>query len=195
MIKLGVTGGIGSGKTLVCSVISAMGYPVFNADLEARRIVDSDPRLISTIKNFFGDDIYVNNQLNRKKVSEIVFTDQEKLEKLNSIIHPAVADHFNEWVSQYKSRTLVVKEAAILFESGAYKGLDKIISVVAPTELRVKRVMERDGFSQETVLSRMNNQFPQEELIKRSDYIIDNDGIMLILPQIVRVINDIVKDT
>ncbi len=195
MIILGVTGGIGSGKTLVCSIISAMGYPIYNADLEARRIIDTDSSLVSSIKTIFGEDIYVNSQLNRKRVSEIVFTNQEKLEKLNSIVHPAVAKHFNEWVLTYSSRTLVVKEAAILFESGAYKGVDKIISVIAPVELRVKRVMERDGFSKDTILSRMQNQFPQEELIKRSDYIIENDGVKLILPQIVRVINDIVKDT
>lgn len=194
MIKLGVTGGMGSGKTLVCSIISAMGYPIFNADLEARRIVDSDPGLVSSIKNLFGDDIYINNKLNRSKVSEIVFTNHDKLEKLNSIIHPAVAAHFNEWVLQYKSRALVVKEAAILFESGAYLGIDKIISVVAPTEVRVNRVMARDGFSRDSILSRMNNQFPQEELIKRSDYIIENDGVKLILPQIVRIINDLVKE-
>ena len=194
MIKLGVTGGIGSGKTHVCSIISAMGYPIFNADLESRRIVDINQKVIASIKNLFGDDIYINNLLDRKKVAEIVFTDTEKLEKLNSIVHPAVVDFFNEWVLQYKSRSLVVKEAAILFESGAYKGVDKIISVIAPTELRVQRLMNRDGLSRETILNRINIQLPQEELIKRSNYIIENDGLKLILPQIVRVINDIVKE-
>jgi len=195
MIKLGVTGGIGSGKTLVCSIISAMGYPVFNADYEARRIVDTDTKVVSSLKKLFGEDIYENNQLRRKKVSEIVFSDLELLEKLNAIVHPAVAEQFNMWVMQYKSRALVVKEAAILFESGAYLGVDKIITVKAPLDLRITRVQERDGLSQDTVISRMNAQLPQEELIKRSDYIIENDGAKLILPQIVRVINDLVKDS
>lgn len=196
MIKLGVTGGIGSGKSVVCSVISAMGYPIYNADLEARRIVDNDQEVILLIKDLFGDDIYTrSNQLNRKKVAEAVFSDQSLLEKLNSIIHPAVAEHFKLWLIEHSCRDLVVKEAAILFESGAYKGVDKIISVVAPTEIRVKRVMERDGLSQESVLHRMNNQFSQDELIKRSDYIVENDGVKLILPQIVRIVNDLIKDS
>jgi dephospho-CoA kinase len=194
MIKLGVTGGIGSGKTLVCSIISAMGYPVYNADLEARRIIDTDSDVILSIKNLFGDDIYADNQLRRKRVSEIVFSDLELLEKLNSIVHPAVAKHFDEWVMLYQSRSIVVQEAAILFESGAYKSVDKIISVIAPTDIRVKRVQMRDGLSQEIILSRIKSQLPQEELIKRSDYIIENDGVNLILPQIIKIINDLVKD-
>ncbi len=194
MIKLGVTGGIGSGKTLVCSIISAMGFPVFNADLEARRIVDSNDYVVSSIKKIFGDEIYINKQLERKKVSEIVFTNPAKLESLNSIIHPAVGAYFNEWLFLNSMRPLVVKEAAILFESGAYKSVDKSISVIAPIELRVKRVMERDGCSRDSILNRINNQISQEELIKRSDYIIENDGVKLILPQIVRIINDLVKE-
>lgn len=194
MIKLGVTGGIGSGKSLVCSIISAMGYPVFNADLEARQIVDTDPIVVCLIKNLFGSDIYINNQLNRKRVAEIAFSNQEMLEKLNSIIHPAVAAHFGSWVDKNKMRKLVVMEAAILFESGAFQGVDRIISVIAPKEVRIQRVFERDGLDKDSIINRMNSQLPQEEIIKRSDYIIDNDGVKLILPQIVRVINDIVKE-
>ena len=194
MIKLGVTGGIGSGKTLVCSIISAMGYPVYNADLEARQIVDTDLNLITKIKNLFGEDIYINNQLDRSRVAERVFSNQEMLEKLNSIVHPAVASHFRGWLIQYKSRNLVVKEAAILFESGANIGLDKIIVVTSPIELRVNRVVERDGVNTNSIFNRMKNQLPQDELIKRCDYIIENDGVKLILPQIVRVITSLVKD-
>lgn len=194
MIKLGVTGGIGSGKTLVCSIISAMGYPVFNADLEARRIIDTDSSVILALKKLFGEDIYLNNQLNRKRVSDIVFNDLGKLQELNLITHPAVAKHFIEWAMLYRSRAIVVQEAAILFESGANQHVDKIISVIAPLELRIKRVSERDGLNREMIESRMKNQFPQDELIKRSDYIIENDGVKLILPQIVKIIDDLVKD-
>lgn len=195
MLKVGVTGGIGSGKTLVCSIISAMGYPIFNADFEARRIVDNDSKTIASIKKLFGEDIYINGILDRRRVSGIVFSDQTLLEKLNAIVHPAVIEYFNSWVLHYQSRSIVVKEAAILFESGANKGLDKIIAVSAPIELRVKRVQERDGFSPEAILDRINNQYPQDEIVKRSDYVIENDGVKLILPQIVNVINDLLKDS
>ena len=195
MLKVGVTGGIGSGKTLVCSIISAMGYPVFNADLEARRIIDSDSNVVCSIKKIFGDSIYVNGILNRKEVAEIVFSDPFLLEKLNSIVHPVVAEYFNRWILHYSSRSLVIEEAAILFESGAFRAVDKTIVVTAPNELRIQRIKERDGISRETILGRMNNKLPQEELIKKCDYIIENDGVQLILPQIVRVINDILKDS
>ena len=194
MIKVGVTGGIGSGKTLVCSAISAMGYPIYNADSQAKHIVDSDPEVVAAIKNLFGDSIYVDGHLNRKKVSSLVFTDQQLLDKLNGIVHPAVAEHFNSWVLSNRSRSMVVKEAAILFESGAYKGLDKTIVVTAPIEVRIKRIQERDGFDRESIMNRIRNQYPQEELVKLSDYVIENDGVKLILPQIVNVINDILKE-
>lgn len=195
MIKVGVTGGIGSGKTLVCSAISAMGYPIYNADSQAKRIVDSSPEVVAAIKNLLGNDIYVDGQLNRKRVSSLVFTDQQLLEKLNGIVHPAVAEHFSNWLLSNNSRSMVVKEAAILFESGAYKGLDKVIVVTAPIEVRIKRIQERDGFDRESIMNRIRNQYPQEELVKMSDYVIENDGVKLILPQIVNVINDILKES
>lgn len=195
MLKLGVTGGIGSGKTHVSSIISAMGYPVFNADSVARRIVEEDSKIILCIKEVFGDDIYVNDLLNRRRVAELVFSNPNLLETLNSIVHPAVKEYFNNWVLKHQSRSLVVEEAAILFESGTYKNLDKIIVVTAPLELRINRVKERDGVSREAILNRINSQFSQEELIKRGDYIIENDGVQLILPQIVVIINDLLKDS
>ncbi|MHC1704892.1 MAG: dephospho-CoA kinase [Tenuifilaceae bacterium] len=194
MLKVGVTGGIGSGKTLVCSIISSMGYPVFNADYEARQIVDNDLKVISSIKMLFGDDIYVDGFLDRKRVASIVFTDKFLLEKLNSIIHPAVIEHFNNWVFFYDKKPMVIKEAAILFESGADKGLDKIIAVSAPLEVRVNRVRERDGIDTETILKRVSNQFPQDEILRRSDFVIENDGINLILPQIVNILKKLLND-
>ncbi|RPH32875.1 MAG: dephospho-CoA kinase [Bacteroidales bacterium] len=194
MINLGVTGGIGSGKSMVCSIISAMGYPVYNADLEARQLVDSDPDLILSIKELFGEDIYTKNQLDRKRVAEVVFSNQNMLEGLNAIVHPAVTKHYKTWVDSHKTRGLIVKEAAILFESGANIGLEKIVVVTAPLEVRIQRVVKRDGLSEESAMKRMNNQLPQDELVKRGDYIIENDGVKLILPQVVRVINNLVKD-
>jgi dephospho-CoA kinase len=193
MLKVGVTGGIGSGKTLICSVISAMGYPVFNADLEARQIIDNDPNVVLSVKKLFGDSIYTEGILDRKKVAEIVFSNPILLEELNAIVHPAVGAFFDAWVLQFKSRSLVIKEAAILFESGAYKSVDKTIVVTAPLEIRVKRVMDRDKVSRDVVINRLNNQFPQEELVKRADFVIENDEVQLLLPQIVKVIDILVK--
>lgn len=193
MLKLGVTGGIGSGKTFVCTIISAMGYPVFNADYEAKMLINNDIRVINAIKNLFGDEIYINSELNRTKVAELVFSNPVMLEKLNSIVHPVVKDYFNQWANQNISKSIVVKEAAILFESGANIGLDKVIGVVSPLELRIKRVIERDNTSYEAVLNRIKNQYPQEELIKKCDYIIENDGVNLLLPQIIHVIDELEK--
>lgn len=194
MIKVGVTGGIGSGKSTVCSIISAMGYPVFNADLVARQIVDSDLGVIRSIKDVFGEEVYYDGSLNRKSVASLVFSDKELLNKLNAIIHPAVAENFSKWLTAQNSHNLVFKEAAILFESGAFKGLDKIICVIAPLELRIKRVQDRDGLDLETITKRIKNQYQQDELIRRSDYIIENNGISLILPQIVNMIDKLQID-
>lgn len=193
MLKLGITGGIGSGKTQVCSIMSAMGYPIFNADSVAKRILDEDSRVIQSIKKVFGDDIYINGFLDKKKLAELVFTNKEALETLNGIVHPVVKEYFGRWILEYHSSALVIEEAAILFESGAYKNLDKIVVISAPLDVRIERVKKRDGISKEAVLKRINNQFPQEELIKRADYVIENDGAQLILPQITFVINDLFK--
>lgn len=191
MLKIGVTGGIGSGKTLVCSAISAMGIPVYNSDIESRLIVDSDKEVINLIKNLFGAGIYVDGKLERKKVAELVFANRDLLEKLNNIIHPAVARHFAQWVEQYAHHKMIVQEAAILFESGVYKYLDKIIGVIAPLEIRIERIINRDSTNYSSVQSRMNNQLSEEELIKRCDYIIVNDGVQLVVPQINEILNKI----
>lgn len=193
MISVGLTGGIGSGKSLVCSVLIAMGYPIFNADNDARLVVEQDANAIIAIKALFGNDIYIDNKLNRAKVGELVFANPELLGKLNEIVHPLVIKRFIDWVEQNKNQGIVFMEAAILFESGVDKGLDKVISVVAPTDVRVERVMKRDGLSHNLIADRMKRQWPQEELIKRSDYLVDNDGVKLIVPQIIKIVNDLVK--
>lgn len=193
MIRVGVTGGIGSGKSLVCSVLIAMGYPVFNADNDARLVVEQDIKAITAIKELFGNDIYTDKKLNRSKVGELVFANPELLGKLNEIIHPLVIKRFIDWVEENKKHQLVFMEAAILFESGVEKGLDKVMSVVAPTELRIQRVMKRDGLSENLIADRMKRQWSQDELIKRSDCVIDNDGVKLLLPQVIKIVDDLVK--
>jgi dephospho-CoA kinase len=187
-LRIGVTGGIGSGKSLVCRVIETLGYPVFYSDLVARTITDTDTQVKEQVKELFGSSIYTDGILDRKKVAELVFADGELLAKLNSIIHPAVARSFEQWCMQNSSSKLVFKEAAILFETGIYRELHKTILVTAPEELRIKRVVERDGVSESEVRARMARQMPEGEKIKLADFIIDNSSNQLILPQILSIV-------
>ncbi|HCX99335.1 MAG TPA: dephospho-CoA kinase [Bacteroidales bacterium] len=194
MISIGITGGIGSGKTMVSHILKAMGYPIYNADLEARTIIDTNPEVIEQIKLLFGNDIYVGGKLDRAKVSNLVFNDNSLLQNLNSIVHPAVAQHFNAWKAGNASAKLTFKEAAIIFESGAYKQVDGVVAVVAPQELRIARVCQRDGVSPEQVMQRMANQLSDEELVAKSDFVLINDGIRLLLPQVTELISKFLKD-
>lgn len=191
MKKIGITGGIGSGKSTVCKVFELLGIPVYYADIEAKKILDVDATKAELI-HYFGNSI-VNEEgtINRKKMAEIVFNDKAKLEKLNSVIHPAVAKHFENWCKIHTQEAFILKEAAILFESNAYKQVDITITVVAPTQLKVDRVVRRDNTTREEVLKRIENQMSDEEKIKRSDYIIYNDEQQLIIPQVIAIINKI----
>ncbi|MFO8022103.1 MAG: dephospho-CoA kinase [Perlabentimonas sp.] len=193
MIKIGVTGGIGSGKTMVCKVISAMGYPVYHADIEAKRIVNTNSEVIRKVKQLFGSNIYTQNSLDRKKLAGVVFNNADLLQKLNSIVHPAVADDFEKWVENNSKSPLIFKEAAILFESGAYKTVDKVVAIWAPEDLRISRVSERDGVTKEQVMERMKNQIRQGELLERSDFVIKNSQQELLVPQVVKLIKHLHK--
>lgn len=197
MLKVGITGGIGSGKSVVSSIFLSMGYPVYDADHNAKRLMNSHPALIHRIKSTFGDSIYNDKGLDRKVLAQLVFNNPEKLSELNGIVHPAVAQDFEEWVTMHQDKSIVFKEAAILFESGAYKNLDRIIGVLAPLDLRIERVMNRDGTSREEVERRIANQITQDEIQSRSHFIITNSKENLLLPQIVMIIEGlkaIVKD-
>ena len=191
-LKVGIAGGIGSGKTTVCNVIEALGYPVYYADAEAKKISETDRLVISAISNLFGADIYISGRLDRKRLASLVFNSKVLLGKLNAIVHPAVAEHFEMWVSKTNS-PIVFKEASILFESGLYKMLDRNILVIAPEDVRLKRVVDRDNTGVDDVKKRMLNQSPQNELIKLADYIINNDGIELIMPQLLSIIDNLKK--
>jgi dephospho-CoA kinase len=170
---VGLTGGIGSGKTTIANYFKAAGIPVYIADDEARKIMES-PEIVAEIKEVFGSAIFENDILNRKKLAEIVFDNPEKLEKLNAIIHPAVKKHFSEWVLNHKKAAFVIYEASILFESGSYKNCDYIITVTAPIESRIKRVIQRDKTTRENVLKRMEMQWKDEQRVSKSDYVIEN---------------------
>lgn len=188
MLKVGITGGIGSGKSVVCKIFAALGIHVFDADSEAREIVDTSEKVRTQIKKEFGDDMYdASGKLERKKMAALVFKDKEALLRLNSIVHPAVVKKSEQWAKQFKDVPYIVREAAILFESGTNKGLDKIITVTAPEDLRIQRVMARDQKSKEDILSVIKNQSSDKEKIKKSDFVIINDEKKMLLPQVLTI--------
>lgn len=187
MLKLGITGGIGSGKTTVCKLFELLGIPVYFSDEESKKLLTEDLTVKHQVLALFGNTILDEEKnIDRKKLASIVFNNKEQLEKLNAILHPAVGVHFEEWLKKQKT-PYILKEAAILFESGAYKQVDKIVTVVAPLELKIQRTMKRDGSSKEAITSRMQLQLPDEEKIKRSDFVIQNDEQTLLIPQVLAI--------
>ena len=185
---IGLTGGIGSGKTMVAEYIKSLGIPVYIADDEARELMASD-KIIDAVSSAFGKEIINKNKLNREKLAQLVFNNPEKLHKLNSIIHPEVKKHFDAWVESHKDSPFVFKEAAILFESGSYKYCDAIITITCPLETRLKRVMERDKTDRESVFKRIQNQWTDEQRIAKSDYVIHNLSVEATKKQV----NEILK--
>lgn len=174
---IGLTGGIGSGKTTVAKMFQDLGVPVYIADEEAKKLNNTSKTIIKGLKKLLGGTIYsANGKLNRKKMASMIFNDAEVLAKVNNLIHPEVAKHFEKWTA-LQTVPYVLKEAAILFESGSHKNCDKVILVTAPEEIRIKRVMNRDKVSRGEVLSRMKNQWSEEEKRKLSDFIIENTDI------------------
>ena len=183
MKVIGITGGIGSGKTTTCQIFEQLGTPVYYADVRAKQLMAQDP-LKSKIIQAFGERAYVNGQLDRSYLAKEVFHSKERLSVLNGLVHPAVADDFDEWLEEHEKAPYVLKEAAILFESGAYHAVDYTVLVIAPEEVRINRVMERDGTTHDEVMQRMNNQWTQERKAKLADHIINNDGNHLLIPQV-----------
>lgn len=187
MKKVGLTGGIGSGKTVVSEIFSALGVPVFNADFHAKKILESDGEVREELLSLFGEKIIGQGMVDRKAIGQIVFSNPEKLQLLNAIIHPRVFQSFEDWCSNNNSYPYVVKEAAILFESGADKGMDAFVVVTAPIELRISRVVSRDGITEEQVMQRISKQWKEQELLKRANFVIHNDGEQLLIPQVVSI--------
>jgi dephospho-CoA kinase len=186
VLKVGITGGIGSGKSTVADIFKTLGIPVFDADAAARKVMNEDEGLKNNIRNFFGEQAYINGLLNRKYISDIVFSDAFKLEKLNAMVHPVTIAMGEQWMQQ-QSSAYVLKEAAILFESGAAAGLDCIIGVFAPQHVRIQRVMLRDKVTREEVLSRMSKQIDEFMKMKLCDFVITNDEQQLLIPQVLSV--------
>jgi dephospho-CoA kinase len=170
---IGLTGGIGSGKSTIAAHFETLGVPVYYADDEAKKILYT-PEVVTLLREAFGEVIFTDNVPDRAKIAALVFGDKKKLAVLNSIIHPKVAEHFSRWLSERVAHPFVIKEAAILFESGSYKQCDAVILVTAPEEIRVARVMQRDGVSRDKVMQRIHNQWTDEQRKPFSEYIITN---------------------
>jgi dephospho-CoA kinase len=183
MIKIGLTGGIGSGKTTVAKIFELLGIPVYYADDAAKRIMNEDEELKTAIQKQFGKDAYDNEGLNRTFLSARVFTDHAQIEILNSLVHPATIRDAAKWMSQQKT-SYTIKEAALIFESGSAEHLDYVIGVYAPTQLRIKRAMERNHLSHEEVKQRINKQLDENIKIKLCDFVIYNDEQHLLIPQV-----------
>jgi dephospho-CoA kinase len=185
-LQIGITGGIGSGKSLVCRIFSCLGIPTYDADSRAKYIMTTDTILIEQIKKEFGTLAYNSEGvLNRKYLGEKVFNEPEQLKKLNQLVHPRVSADYATWVIENKAANYLVKEAALLFESGSYAMLDTIVAVYAPEELRIQRVLERDRHRTEAGIREViRNQMNEEEKKKKADFVIVNDGESLIIPQV-----------
>jgi dephospho-CoA kinase len=185
MLQIGVTGGIGSGKSLVCKIFSTLGAAIYDADSRAKWLTNNDAKIKEEITAHFGPEAYNSTGLNRDFIAKKVFNNGGQLQTLNSIIHPAVGIDYKNWVDD-QNAPYVVKEAALMFESGSYKTLDKVINVSAPLELRIARVLKRDAFrSREEVLAIISKQLSEEERNERSDYVIINDERQMLLPQVI----------
>lgn len=187
-LQIGITGGIGSGKSLVCRIFRSLGISVYDADSHAKELMTTDGILISNIKKEFGELSYHGDgSLNRKYLSSTVFNDAGKLEKLNKMVHPRVGEDYLQWVNERRGQSYVIKEAALLFEAGSYKLLDKVMVVTAPDWLRIERVKQRDPQrTEEQIRTIIGNQMPQEEKMKLADFTIVNDESVLLIPQVLK---------
>ena len=189
MKRIGLTGGLGVGKTYVTEIFQKMGVPVFNADVEAKRCLVENSKLMIAVQSVFGENIYNNGMLQKEELAKIVFNNNEKLAELNALVHPVVKQRFEDWCKK-QTTAIVMKEAAILFESDAHLGLDAVICKSANDHLRIARVKKRDGCSDEEIKNRMNKQMLQSEKEELADFVIVNNEEQLLLPQLVTVLKE-----
>ena len=187
MKKIGLTGGIGVGKTYVSKIFQKMGIPIFNADEQAKKCMVDDANLKEAVQLAFGENMYLKGVLQKDALAKIVFNNTEALAELNALVHPIVKQKFEDWCC-LQSTSMVIKEAAILFESDAHLGLDAVVCVSAPEKLRIARVQKRDGNSVEQIELRMSRQLPQAKKEELADYLIINDEVQLLLPQVLEII-------
>jgi dephospho-CoA kinase len=184
MIKVGLTGGIGSGKSLICEIFSRLKVPIYYADINAGILTETDPFIRRELMDLFGDEIYVNNTLNKNLMSARIFHDRSLLKEVNKIIHPKVTANFKEWCTRHDGYPYVIEESAILFESNAYRAFDVYITVSTPKKLRMQRIMKRKNMTIEKARAIMRNQLPEQDKINLSHHVIINDGTKLVIPQV-----------
>jgi dephospho-CoA kinase len=181
---IGITGGIGSGKSVVSRILQLMGYPIYSSDQRAKEIMIENQSIISGLKNLFGEEAYTNSNLNRSYIAAQIFQDDAKRIAMNQLVHPAVREDFQSWINQHQHASILFQESALLFETGNYKSFDGIILVTAPEKVRMQRVKERDQLTDEQIQARFNAQLSEEEKVKLTNHIIYNDGNQLLVPQI-----------
>ena len=189
---IGLTGGIGSGKTTVAKLFEELGVPVYNSDLKAKKLMQNSKELRTAVIDLLGKESYVLQKLNKKYIADKIFDDKELLQKLNAIVHPAVRQDFIKWAKR-KSAPYVIQEAAILFENNSYKTFDKIILVKAPKEVRVQRVLTRDAISEKEILTRMENQWDDSKKIPLADYVIENTDLEMTKIQVEKIHHELTK--
>lgn len=185
MLKIGLTGGIGSGKSTVARLFQTLGIPVYYADVEAKRLMNTSADLRQQITAVFGKEAYIDDMLNRKYIASVVFDNKEKLSRLNGIVHPATIRESETWMQAQQS-AYAIKEAALIFESHVDQYLDYVIGVSAPVALRIRRIMARDGIGEEAVESRMQNQLDEAEKMRRCHFVLVNDETGLLMPQVLK---------
>jgi dephospho-CoA kinase len=191
--KVGITGGIGAGKSLICKLFSLLGIPIYYADDRAKSLLESDKLLIKEIKKYFGDAMYSKEGiLDRKSLASIVFKDYTQLDILNKLVHPAVVRDYESWEKQNSDSLYTLREAAIMFESNTYKDLDKIILVDAPIELRIERIQKRDNRPIDEIKAIVERQWTSEQKLKLSHFIINNDEENMVIPQVLDIHNKII---
>lgn len=191
MLKVGITGGIGSGKTTVARLFQMFGVPVYFADDAAKSLMNSNQQIRNSLIEHFGEAVYENGMLNRARLAAMVFNKPERLALLNSIVHPVVIDDASSWLRK-QTAPVVMKEAAIFFESGSHVEMDYMIGVYAPPSLRLQRVKKRDGSSEEEIAERMKRQMNEEEKMKRCDFVLQNDEESLLIPQVIQLYENLV---
>jgi len=193
MLRIGITGGIGSGKSTVAGIFSVLGIPVYNSDDASKRLMAEDENLKRNIIASFGESSYVNGMLNRKYLAAQVFEDSKKLALLNSLVHPATINDARQWMEKQKS-VYVIKEAALIFESGSNEFLDFVIGVQSPRELRIERALKRDNVTREEIEARMKLQMDEDEKMKRCNFIIVNDEQQMLIPQVLSLHEKFLKE-
>ncbi|MBS3912954.1 MAG: dephospho-CoA kinase [Bacteroidetes bacterium] len=186
MLRVGITGGIGSGKSTVCSIFEYLGVPIFKADLFAKSLYTSNSDLRQKLIVEFGENIYVQNQINRPLLASLIFSDQQKLHTLNSLIHPLVFEAYESWCIQHQTSPYTIKEAAIMFESGSYTHVHLVCGVVASEELRIQRVMQRDHLNRDEIMKRIAQQMDPKEWLKKCDYTIANNEDDSLIEQVLK---------